>query len=134
MKEKAKREGRKTSTRGIKDMGSGVYLLRIVGRDERGRRREIERRVEAPSLRAAQEIRRKLEQELRVVDGSPKRSTLGEVARGWLEQRLGAKRPDGTCRMSKAGRERYAHAVQKMIVPFIGDADWDQVDRGLVER
>ena len=131
---KKKREGRRTQFRGVKDLGNGHYLVR-ARRLDAGRRVERERRVVAESLQEALEHRRQLERE--ISGEAPEQSarpTVGAFARQWLVQRRTTLRRDGTPRLAPSTRRRYEHAVEVMILPFLGSTPLAELTRPLVER
>jgi integrase len=77
--------------------------------------REVERQV--VRLRA----------ELSLPDEPVKLSRLGEQAADWLRRKNDAKRPDGTARLAPTTRDHYKHAVEKWIVPLLGDYYLDRL-------
>ena len=60
----AKREGRQTRHRGIKDLGNGVYLVRVRSYLD-GQRVERERRIRARSISEALQAKIDLEKEMK---------------------------------------------------------------------
>ncbi len=139
---KKKREGRRPQFRGVKDLGNGHYLGR-ARRLDAGRRVERERRVVAKSLQEALEHRRQLEREIsgevpeqsaRPTVGAFARPTVGAFARQWLVQRRTTLRRDGTPRLAPSTRRRYEHAVEVMVLAFLGSTPLAELTRPLVER
>lgn len=132
------REGRKTKYKGIKDLGNGTYCLRIVATPPGGKRVERQVTVQARSVAEALEHRIRIVAEMAAPPAPAARargprSTLGEVARVWLDARIGATRRDGTSRLAPTTRARYEHAVGTMIAPFIGERVVGELTRGEVE-
>lgn len=124
----AMRQGRQTRQSGIKDVGNGVYLVRVRA-TVNGKRLERERLVAAGSLTDA--LRVKLDLQASIVEetkgaGAPgaseagSRLTLGALARAWLDNHRNVKRSDGTTRVTPNTLARYTQAVEKFIVPYLG--------------
>lgn len=132
LKTESKTKARRTLPRGLKAIAPGLWLVRVYYTcPKTGRARETERRVEASSPEEAALVRRNLKLRLEAETGSEskRRSTIGEVADEWLEQRVTARRRDGRTRLAPATIERYAYSVEAWIKPFLGDYLVDRLDR-----
>ncbi len=129
------RKGRSTRHRGIKDLGNGTYLVRAHARVN-GERIERERKVEASSIQEAASKKRALELEMAAgasgAEMAPR--TLGDVARAWLQRKTEARRKDGSKRLAPSTAARYRHAVNEMIVAYVGQLDVAKVKRADIEE
>lgn len=60
--------------------------------------------------------------------------TVGDAARAWLKRRLEEQRKDGRPRLMPNTRERYEAAVNRVIVPMLGDWELQRLTREDVTR
>lgn len=136
------RGGRPTAVRGVSSLGHGQYRLRVYVQDPvTGREKERERIVLAASVAEAADLRAAMEAELRGVAVAstgpaptfgPSR-TVADVARDWLKLRLSQRRKDGSPRLTPNTRERYTHAIERVIVPTLGERPIEGLDRRTIE-
>ncbi len=118
---------RKTAQRGVKALGEGRYELRLYihGRD-------YIRTVEAKTTAEAQAIRLQEMERLRKETAPPDRSKLSAVAATWLEKKKAAKRRDGSKRLTPNTIARYTNAIEKHIVPLIGEFTIDDLTKPVI--
>lgn len=142
------RGGQPTRVRGVKSLGGGSYRIRVTMLDPMtGRRIERERIVEAASVAEAAKVRAELQEGLTAKSRpvlkepkaeAPKKTSasspkLGDWARRWLDKTLTRRRRDGSPRVTPRTKERYTYAVERIIVPSIGDHPTDKLTKELVE-
>lgn len=119
---------RKIQVPGIRQLGPGLFELRVQTRyPVSDKRRAIRRVVEAASVRDALGLLEGLREEL-LQPGAPgtaartTRQTLTDYARSWLDQ----KKTNG---MKPSTEARYLDALEHAILPVLGSKHVDEIGR-----
>lgn len=132
-----RREGRKTSFRGIKDLGNGLYRVRIVKKDPKTHKRiECDRKVKAKSVKEALAIKTRLENELVKGGRESKRlKRLGDAADVWLDEIVNRRHAEDPMQMHlcPSTRARFEASVRDFVKPFLGNFFSDRITREDVE-
>lgn len=119
---------KRTRYPGVKQLGPQQFVLRVKTRcPKTGRLKDTERRVTAPDVVAAAELRSGLLRELRHDSGEPRaRATVRAFARSWLASKLPALKPSTA--------DRYARSLDLHVLPALGDYYLDAVTHADVVR
>lgn len=134
MNKETRRAGRATRLPGIRMLGEGIYLVRARGYDEAGKRIERERRVQATSVKEAQDRQRDLERELTAGVGASASLLFGAAAEAWVAAKTAAKRANGDPRLAPTTAGRYRQVVRDLIVPTLGGMRLETITKPVIER
>lgn len=109
----------------IEEIGPRMFRVRAQWRDPKTGRKRSATELHEGDRRGARALLSRLRAEGRAAGARPKRQRLAQYARSWMQSRV--------LRIRKSTAVRYASALDKHILPVLGDYWLDKLDRDDVQ-